>query len=213
MCQSYAYTGVERGEVHGTLKPLGRARRGRQRFIGSDECACATASCSSVSVLDLEDDGTVQVESYTQESLKSCQEAIMKIVEESDSKKREKKEPEGPPPEIGVIYRDCEVKGVHNFGVFVEILPGYEGLVHVSELDVKKIPNPAAAGIEGGQKLDVKFLGKNEKGQMRLSRRQVLLRDAGGGGGGGNDGGEGSTPAVSVSAATSTAAAADAYSS
>ena len=91
----------------------------------------------------------------------------------------EKKEPTGPPPEVGVIYRDCEVKGVHNFGVFVEILPGYEGLIHVSELDVKKILSPEKAGIVAGQKLDVKYLGKNEKGQMRLSRRVVLLRDAG----------------------------------
>ena len=137
----------------------------------------------------------------------------MKIVEEGDGKgaKSGKKEPEGPPPEIGVIYRDCEVKGVHNFGVFVEILPGYEGLVHVSELDIKKIPNPAAAGIEAGQKLDVKYLGKNEKGQMRLSRRQVLLRDAGGSGG--NENATTSSPSATTSATTSTAAAEDAYSS
>ena len=37
--------------------------------------------------------------------------------------------------------RDCVIKGVHNFGVFVEMLPGYEGLVHVSELDNKKVYN------------------------------------------------------------------------
>ena len=162
--------------------------------------------------INLEDDGTVQIESYTMDSIENCKAAIMKIVEEGDGKgaKSGKKEPEGPPPEIGVIYRDCEVKGVHNFGVFVEILPGYEGLVHVSELDIKKIPNPAAAGIEAGQKLDVKYLGKNEKGQMRLSRRQVLLRDAGGGDG--NENATKSSPSV-TSATTSTAAAEDAYSS
>jgi len=162
--------------------------------------------------INLEDDGTVQIESYTMDSIENCKAAIMKIVEEGDGKgaKSGKKEPEGPPPEIGVIYRDCEVKGVHNFGVFVEILPGYEGLVHVSELDIKKIPNPAAAGIEAGQNLDVKYLGKNEKGQMRLSRRQVLLRDAGGGDG--NENATKSSPSV-TSATTSTAAAEDAYSS
>ena len=54
----------------------------------------------------------------------------------------EKKEPEGPPPEIGVIYRQCEVKGVHAFGVFVEVLPGYEGLIHISELDIRKVLSP-----------------------------------------------------------------------
>lgn len=37
------------------------------------------------------------------------------------------------------FVRECEIKGIHAFGVFVEILPGYEGLVHVSELDLKKV--------------------------------------------------------------------------
>ena len=43
-----------------------------------------------------------------------------------------------------LIYRDCVIKGVHNFGVFVEMLPGYEGLVHVSELDNKKVKHNIA---------------------------------------------------------------------
>ena len=34
----------------------------------------------------------------------------------------------GPPPEEGIVYRDCDIKGVHTFGVFVEMLPGYEGM-------------------------------------------------------------------------------------
>jgi polyribonucleotide nucleotidyltransferase len=76
-----------------------------------------------------------------------------------------------------MVYRGCAVTGVQKFGVFVEILPGYEGLVHLSELDNKKIADPAGAGFAVGQTLDVKYLGKNEKGQMRLSRRAVLMRD------------------------------------
>lgn len=67
---------------------------------------------------------------------------------------------------------------MHAFGVFVEVVPGHEGLIHVSELDTKKIANVEAAGFAVGQKLDVKCLGKNEKGQLRLSRRQVLMRDS-----------------------------------
>ena len=137
------------------------------------------SSCGVINI-NLDDDGTVQIESYTKEALDKCEEAVMKIVVDgvNDKGRKGRKEPEGPPPEIGVIYRECEVKGVHAFGVFVEILPGYEGLVHISELDIKKVTNPAAAGIQEGQRLDVKFLGKNEKGQMRLSRRQVLMRDS-----------------------------------
>lgn len=111
----------------------------------------------------------------------------MKIVEGGDSGGKggrrgnsEEKEPveKGPPPEEGIVYRACPVTGVQKFGVFVEMLPGYEGLVHLSELDTKKISDPVAAGFAMGQLLDVKYLGKNEKGQMRLSRRAVLMRDA-----------------------------------
>ena len=86
--------------------------------------------------------------------------------------------PKGPPPEEGLIYRECSITGVQKFGVFVEMLPGYEGLVHVSELDTTKVTDPAEAGYAVGQKLSVKYLGKNDKGQMRLSRRAVLLRDS-----------------------------------
>jgi len=67
--------------------------------------------------------------------------------------------------------------GIHSFGVFVEVLPGHEGLVHVSELDVKRVTS-VEASFAIGQELDVKNLGKNEKGQLRLSRRAVLLRDS-----------------------------------
>ena len=89
------------------------------------------------------------------------------------------KEPLGPPPEAGIVYRDCEIKGVHNFGVFVEVLPGYEGLVHISELDKNRVSQAdMEAKFKPGEKMDVKFLGKNDKGQMRLSRRAVLMRDA-----------------------------------
>ena len=56
-------------------------------------------------------------------------------------------------------------------------MPGYEGLVHISELDSKKIAAPEKV-FTVGQPIDVKYLGKNEKGQMRLSRRAVLMRDS-----------------------------------
>ena len=136
-------------------------------------------------------DGVVQVESFDHEKNVAVREAILKLVEEAkegdarrsggrgrrgdDNDEKEK----GPPPEPGLIYRDCVVKGVHNFGVFVEVTTGYEGLVHVSELDVKRISNPEEAGFKAGQTLDVKLIGRNDKGQLRLSRRAVLMRDEG----------------------------------
>lgn len=140
-----------------------------------------------VNNINLEDDGTVQIESFSSEKNEAAKEAILKIVSETNDKPKrdradkgdkdkEPKEPLGPPPEEGIIYRDCEIKGIHNFGVFVQVLPGYEGLVHISELDVKKVASPEKEFVPG-QKIDVKYLGKNEKGQMRLSRRAVMKRD------------------------------------
>ena len=76
---------------------------------------------------------------------------------------------------------------------------------------ILKVSNPVTAGIKEGQKLDVKFLGKNEKGQMRLSRRQVLMRDAGGGGSG--DGAENGQGGVDVKHSMSAGGAEAAYSS
>jgi predicted RNA-binding protein with RPS1 domain len=83
----------------------------------------------------------------------------------------------GPPPEVGMIYRNCKITGVHDFGVFVEATPGHEGLVHITELDIARIDTPEKAGYMLGQMIDVKFIGINNKGQKRFSRRAVLLRD------------------------------------
>lgn len=114
-----------------------------------------TKEMFTITSINLEDDGSVQVESFSAENNEACKEYILKMADEAtkaDSKRgarggggfgedgKEKKVVElGPPPEVGVIYRDCEIKSVQTFGVFVEVLPGYEGLVHVSELDSKRV--------------------------------------------------------------------------
>lgn len=130
--------------------------------------------------ISISDNGNIQIESFDDNKNQLVKEAILKLISEGNeksSKKKDDEEPKGEPPEIGLVYRDCEIVGVHNFGVFVKVINGHEGLVHVSELDVKRIPDPASAGFTIGMKLDVKCLGLNDKGQLRLSRRQVLLRD------------------------------------
>jgi len=76
-----------------------------------------------------------------------------------------------------------KITGIHNFGVFVEIMPGaedgstpgLEGLCHVSELHTERIRNcEAFMNSLGYTELEVKYLGKNQKGKLQLSRKAVL---------------------------------------
>ncbi|ONK65052.1 uncharacterized protein A4U43_C07F33010 [Asparagus officinalis] len=79
-------------------------------------------------------------------------------------------------PTIGDIYRNCEIKSIAPYGVFVEIAPGREGLCHISELSSNWLAK-AEDAFKVGDRLDVKLIEVNEKGQLRLSHR-ALLPDA-----------------------------------
>lgn len=78
-------------------------------------------------------------------------------------------------PEIGKIY-DGVVKGIKDFGAFVEILPGKEGLLHISEIDVKRVAKVEDA-LKMGQQIQVKLLGIDDSGKLKLSRKALLPRD------------------------------------
>ncbi|WCJ43558.1 polyribonucleotide nucleotidyltransferase putative [Euphorbia peplus] len=76
-------------------------------------------------------------------------------------------------PNLGDIYRNCEIKTVAPYGVFVEIAPGREGLCHISELTGSFLPK-AEDAFKVGDHIDVKLIEVNEKGQLRLSRKALL---------------------------------------
>lgn len=76
-------------------------------------------------------------------------------------------------PTVGDIYRNCEIKSVAPYGVFVEIAPGREGLCHISELSSNWL-SKAEDVVNVGDRLDVKLIEVNEKGQLRLSHRALL---------------------------------------
>ncbi|KAJ0982562.1 hypothetical protein J5N97_010817 [Dioscorea zingiberensis] len=76
-------------------------------------------------------------------------------------------------PTVGDIYRNCEVKSIAPYGVFVEIAPGREGLCHISELSSDWLAK-ADDVFKVGDRLDVKLIEINEKGHLRLSRRALL---------------------------------------
>tara|TARA_Y100000385_G_scaffold183922_2_gene189995 strand:+ start:13027 stop:15237 length:2211 start_codon:yes stop_codon:yes gene_type:complete len=80
-------------------------------------------------------------------------------------------------PVVDTVY-DGTVKGVQPFGVFVEIGRGTEGLLHVSEMDWKRVEDPAKLYKEG-DKVQVKLLNIDDKGKLRLSRKVLIEKPEG----------------------------------
>jgi len=110
-----------------------------------------------------EDTGLVEISGSCIEALEAAKEKIKAIIAL---------------PEVGEIYKGT-VKSVVSFGAFVEILPGKEGLLHVSEMDWKHVGSPHDV-VKVGDKIDVKLLGIDEKtGKLKLSRKAVLPKPEG----------------------------------
>jgi len=77
------------------------------------------------------------------------------------------------PPEVGRIYKDSKVVSVKDFGIFVEFVPGVDGLCHISELSddyVKKVEDVCKVG----DLVSVKLLLVDEQGRYKLSRKAAL---------------------------------------
>jgi polyribonucleotide nucleotidyltransferase len=107
--------------------------------------------------IDIEDDGTVNIFSVSPEGMKIARDSILGMTAEA---------------EVGKIYRG-KVVTIKEFGAFVEFLPGRDGLVHISELAnfrVKKTEDIVKVGDE----IQVKCLGVDEKGRVRLSRKAAM---------------------------------------
>jgi len=74
--------------------------------------------------------------------------------------------------EPGKIYEGT-VTGIKEFGAFVQILPGIDGLCHISELSDKRVPNVEAV-CKVGDKMLVKCLSVDDRGRIKLSRREAM---------------------------------------
>jgi len=77
------------------------------------------------------------------------------------------------PPQVGKIYSSAKVVSVKDFGVFVEIIPGVEGLCHISELSEGYVKNIEEI-CKMGDTIPVKLLSIDDQGRLRLSRRAAL---------------------------------------
>ncbi|KPL00633.1 MAG: hypothetical protein AMJ90_07970 [candidate division Zixibacteria bacterium SM23_73_2] len=107
--------------------------------------------------IDIEDDGSIFIATPDQKAAELAQEMILKLVEE---------------PELGKIY-EGKVTRILPFGALVEILPGQEGLVHISELDNKRVYRVEDI-LNLGDRVKVKVLGIEPDGKIKLSRKACL---------------------------------------
>jgi len=137
---------VETDQIGMIIGPGGKTIQGMQRLFGVD--------------ININDDGVVNIASPNAEGAKKCKEYIKQMTAT---------------PEVGEIY-DGVITKIMDFGAFVEILPGKEGLLHISQIDNKRV-NKVTDYFKEGDKVRVKLL-KVENGKFSLSRKE-LLNEAG----------------------------------
>ncbi|MCE5250654.1 polyribonucleotide nucleotidyltransferase [bacterium] len=107
--------------------------------------------------INIEDDGTVIIAAVDMAAGQAAYDMVFAIVED---------------PEIGKNYKGT-VKRIATFGAFVEILPGKEGLVHISELDEKRVKKVEDI-VNLGDVVEVKVIGIDDQGKIKCSRKAVL---------------------------------------
>lgn len=107
--------------------------------------------------IDIDDEGKITIASTSGESAQIAKDMIARLTEV---------------PEAGKVYQG-KVKSIKDFGAFVEILPGKEGLLHISEIDHKRV-NKVEDVLKMGQEIDVKLLEIDNMGKFKLSRKALL---------------------------------------
>jgi len=161
---------INPSKIGEVIGPKGKTIRGIQEATGAS--------------INIDDDGTITIASVNGEGGERARRMISGMVEE---------------PEVGRIYEGV-VKSTTTFGAFVEITPGTEGLLHISEIQDGRVDKTEDI-VKKGDTVQVKLLSIDEKGRLRLSRKAALkeLSEQGGGapagapagaGGGEQDGGE-----------------------
>jgi polyribonucleotide nucleotidyltransferase len=110
--------------------------------------------------IDIEDDGTVQIASSDGIAMQKAIDRILGITAEA---------------EVGRIY-DGKVRKVVDFGAFVEIMPGTDGLLHISQISKERIKSVSDVLKEGDQ-VRVKVLEVDRSGKIRLSRREAMAEE------------------------------------
>lgn len=138
-----------------TIKSIPKERIGE--LIGPGGKTIRSIIEQSKADINIDDEGNVTIASPDLESSNKAISIIDSLFEEI---------------EIGKIYQG-KVKRIADFGAFVEILPGKEGLVHISKLDSKRV-NSVRDIVKEGEIIPVKVLGLDRTGKIDLSRKDAL---------------------------------------
>ncbi len=118
---------------------------------------------STIIIEEVGDFGVIDIFSNNKESIEAAKQRIKQIVAV---------------PEVGTVYKG-KVKSIVAFGAFIEILPGKEGLLHISEIDWQRVEN-VDKYLKVGQEIEVKLLGiDSSTGKMKLSRKVLLPQPPG----------------------------------
>jgi len=107
--------------------------------------------------VNIDDDGKVSIAAVDGESMRAAIKQVELITAEA---------------EVGKTYKG-KVVSIQSFGAFVEILPGKDGLLHISEIDKKRI-NKVEDVLNIGDEVEVKVLEKDNFGKIKLSRKALL---------------------------------------
>ncbi|HEY8174940.1 MAG TPA: polyribonucleotide nucleotidyltransferase [Gemmatimonadaceae bacterium] len=146
------------------IGPKGKTIRGIQEETGSE--------------ITVDDNGVVTIAAVGGEAMERARQMVQAITAE---------------PIVGEIYEGV-VKSTTPFGAFIEIMPGTEGLLHISEMQHGRTEKTEDV-VKKGDRVRVKLIERDERGKMRLSRKALLPKPEGsavaegGNGGGGSEGG------------------------
>jgi polyribonucleotide nucleotidyltransferase len=137
---------IDKEKIREIIGPSGKVIRDIQETTGT--------------TIFIDDTGTVQIAATNKEQRDAALKRIRGIVAE---------------PELNAIY-DAVVKTVVEFGAFVEFLPGKEGLIHISELDHKRVAKVEDV-LNVGDKVRVKLIGFDRFGKVKLSRKALIQQE------------------------------------
>ncbi|MBI1368496.1 MAG: polyribonucleotide nucleotidyltransferase [Planctomycetes bacterium] len=131
------------------------------RLIGPGGKTIRAIQENTGATIDVEEDGTVFISAVGAGKAEKALDEVERLCEEV---------------KVGKIYNG-KVSSIKDFGAFIEVIPGQDGLCHVSELSDKYVEKVADV-VKIGQMLRVKVLSQDEQGRLRLSRKAVIAEEA-----------------------------------